>query len=342
LNASPIIELENLDVRLGNRTILNRLLGTLSGRCIGLLGPNGSGKSTLINTLLGFYPPAAGTARLFGEDIRGNIKRLRSMIGYMPETDAFIAEMSGVHFVRYMAEISGLPREEAMERAHETFFYVGLGEARYRKVGTYSLGMKQLAKLAQALAHGPRLLLLDEPTNGLDPQARQRMLQLVREIRDTGEVSILISSHLLHDIEECCDEVLILKEGRIAALCNLEEERKANLKFLELEVNREDGFLEAVHNLGCECASFGGGRLKIVLPENIEVRELYRLAAEKTIQIRRMNFRRDSLEDIFLKAMEEKLAARKDAASRVGVSMEHLKAMEEKSAAGKDSVNGRL
>jgi ABC-2 type transport system ATP-binding protein len=147
---------------------------------------------------------------------------------------------------------------------------------------------------------------LDEPTNGLDPQARQRMLQLVRDIRDTGDVYILISSHLLHDIEECCDEVLILKEGKIAALCNLEEERKANLKFLELEVNREDGFLQAVNRLGCECASFGGGRLKVVLKENMEVRELYRLAAEHTVQIRRMNYRRDSLEDIFLKAMEGK------------------------------------
>jgi len=315
LRAAPIIELEDLDVKLGNRLILNRLKGALHGRCIGLLGPNGSGKSTLINTLLGFYPPASGTARMFGEDIRGNIKRLRSAIGYMPETDAFIAEMSGVHFVRYMAEISGLPRDEAMERAHEAFFYVGLGEARYRKLGTYSLGMKQLAKLAQALAHGPRLLLLDEPTNGLDPQARQRMLQLVREIRDTGEVSILISSHLLHDIEECCDEVLILKEGKIAALCNLEEERKANLKFLELEVNRENGFLEAIHGLGCECASFGGGRLKIVLPEKIHVRELYRLAAEQSVQIRRMNFRRDSLEDIFLKAMEGKSTVTKGSAN---------------------------
>lgn len=312
---APVIELENLDVRLGNRMILNRLQGALSGRCIGLLGPNGSGKSTLINTLLGFYAPAAGTARLFGEDIHGNNKRLRAMIGYMPETDAFISEMSGVHFVRYMAEISGLPSREAMERAHEAFFYVGLGEARYRKVGTYSLGMKQLAKLAQALAHGPRLLLLDEPTNGLDPQARQRMLQLVRDIRDTGDVHILISSHLLHDIEECCDEVLILKEGRIAALCNLEDERKANLKFLELEVNREDGFLEAVHGLGCECANFGNGRLKVVLPEKMEVRELYRLAAEHSVQIRRMNYRRDSLEDIFLKAMEGKAAVMKGSAN---------------------------
>jgi ABC-2 type transport system ATP-binding protein len=269
-----------------------------------LLGPNGSGKSTLINTLLGFYPPASGSARIYGLDIREKTKELRSLIGYMPESDAFIADMSGIRFVRYMAEISGLPPAEAMERAHEAFFYVGMGEARYRKVGTYSLGMKQLVKLAQALAHGPRLLLLDEPTNGLDPEARTRMLQLVREIRDGGGVNILISSHLLHDIEECCDEVIILKEGHIAAICNLEEERKANLRFLELEISQENGFVEAIAGLGCETARFSGGRLKVVMPESIEVGEIYRLAAEHTVQIRRMNYRRDSLEDIFLRAME--------------------------------------
>jgi ABC-2 type transport system ATP-binding protein len=303
----PVIELENLEIKLGSRTILNRLNGDLSGRCIGLLGPNGSGKSTLINTLLGFYRPTSGTARIFGKDIQSNIRELRSQIGYMPESDAFLADMTGVRFVRYMAELSGLPADEAMERAHEAFFYVGLGEARYRKVGTYSLGMKQLAKLAQAIAHGPKLLLLDEPTNGLDPEARQRMLQLVREIRDAGQVTVLISSHLLHDIEECCDEVIILKDGKIAALSNLEEERKANLKFLELEVSQDNGFLESVRGLGCECASFSAGRLKIVLPDQVELRQLYRLATEHSVQIRRMNYRRDSLEDIFLKAMSGNL-----------------------------------
>src|SRR5260370_34115820 len=198
-----------------------------------------------------------------------------------------------------MAGVCGLARGEAMERAHEAFFYVGLGEVRYRKLGTYSLGMKQLAKLAQALAHGPRLLLLDEPTNGLDPQARLRMLQLVREIRDTGEVHVLISSHLLRDVEECCDEVITLKVGRIAALCNLEEERKSNLKFLDLEVSSENGFLESLKGLGCECASFGSGRLKIVLPDNIELRQLYRLAADHAVLIRRMNYRRGSPRNTF-------------------------------------------
>src|SRR4029079_10043524 len=135
--------------------------------------------------------------------------------------------MSGVRFVRLMAELSGLPPRPAIERAHEALFYVGLGEARSRPLGTSSLGMKQLAKLAQALVHGPRLLLLDEPTNGLDPPARRRMLELIRESRDTGEVRVIVSSHLLRDVEECCEEVLVLKDGRIAGQSNLEEERRA-------------------------------------------------------------------------------------------------------------------
>jgi ABC-2 type transport system ATP-binding protein len=204
-----------------------------------------------------------------------------------------------------MAELAGLPREQAMERAHEAFFYVGLGEVRYRNIGTYSLGMKQLAKLAQAIAHGPRLLFLDEPTNGLDPPARQRMIRLIQEIRDRGELSLILSSHLLRDVEECCDQVLILKEGHIAAFCNLEEERRANRRFIELETRGGNGsFVEAIQRLGCEAASSGGGRLKLVLPEGVETRQLYALAAEQQVQIRRLNYKRDSLEDIFLKAME--------------------------------------
>jgi ABC-2 type transport system ATP-binding protein len=235
----PVIELDGLEVRFGERVILNRLKAALTGRSIGLLGPNGAGKSTLINTLLGFHKPAAGTARIFGRDIRTHAREVRSLVGYMPENDAFIAGMSGVHFVRLMAELAGLPRAHALERAHEAFFYVGLGEVRYRALGTYSLGMKQAAKLAQAIAHGPKLLFLDEPTNGLDPPARMRMIQLIQEIRDRGDLHLILSSHLLRDVEECCDEVLILKDGKVAAFCNLEEERRANRRFLEIETRGE-------------------------------------------------------------------------------------------------------
>ena len=300
-----VIDLDRLEVRLGARTVLDGLTGELQGNAIGLLGPNGAGKSTLINTLLGFHPPSKGTARVFGLDAHRDRAQIRGAIGYMPENDSFIGNMTGVRFVRYMAELAGLPPGPALERAHEALFYVGLGEVRYRKVNSYSLGMKQLIKLAQALAHGPKLLILDEPTNGLDPMARQRMIQLVKEIRKEGSVKLLISSHLLRDIDETCDEVLILKNGRIAALCNIEAERRSNRSFMELEtVGATEKFSVSIRGLGCECACFPGGRIKLVIPDNIEVRDLYVIASEQGVQIRRMNQRRDSLEDIFLRAME--------------------------------------
>jgi ABC-2 type transport system ATP-binding protein len=302
----PVIELDGLEVRLGSRTILKQLKASFSGRAIGLLGPNGAGKSTLLNTLLGFHKPSAGTARILGRDVRTHAREVRSLIGYMPENDSFIAKMSGVRFVRLMAELAGLPAEHALERAHEAFFYVGLGEVRYRELGTYSLGMKQAAKLAQAIAHGPKLLFLDEPTNGLDPPARTRMIQLIQEIRARGDLHLIVSSHLLRDVEECCDEVLILKDGNVAAFCNLEEERKANRRFLELETRgaNNGSFVEAMEKMGCEAATGAQGRLKLILPDGLEVRQLYEAAAAQNVQIRRLNRKRDSLEDIFLKAME--------------------------------------
>jgi ABC-2 type transport system ATP-binding protein len=302
----PVIELDGLNVNLGGRPILKELRGNLRGRAIGLLGPNGAGKTTLIHTLLGFYPATSGAARIFGQDIMTEAKGIRALIGYMPERDSFIAKMSCVHFVRLMAELSGLPSEAALERAHEALFYVGLGEARYRTLDTYSLGMKQLAKLAQAIVHGPRLIFLDEPTNGLDPPARQRMIRLIREIRDSGRAHIVLSSHLLLDVEECCEEILVLKDGRIATYCNLEEERRSNQKFLMLETRGDQhAFGEAIGKLGCEYALTGDHRLKVVLQQGTEIRDLYRIAAQSQVQIRRLNYKRDSLEDIFLKAMED-------------------------------------
>src|SRR5512139_346623 len=197
-NGTPLLELDGLEVRLGGRPVLRGLSGSLAGRVVGLLGPNGAGKTTLMATLLGFHEPAAGTARLLGRDIRTERRKIREQLGYMPESDAYVANLSAVRYVRMMAELSGLDPKNALERAHEALFYVGLGEARYRKLETYSLGMKQLAKLAQAIAHGPQVLLLDEPTNGLDPAARTRMLKLVREIAESG-VRVILSSHLLRD-----------------------------------------------------------------------------------------------------------------------------------------------
>lgn len=301
----PVIELSGLGVRFGSRDILKDLRVSLTGKSIGLLGPNGAGKSTLIQALLGFVPLTSGTASIFGHDIRREQKRIRTVVGYMPENDSFIANMTAVSFIRMMGELSGLPREAALERAHEVLFYVGLGEARYRPLGTYSLGMKQLAKLAQAIVHGPKLVILDEPTNGLDPPARIRMIKLIGEMRAVGDMHIVLCSHLLRDVEETCEEVLIMKQGRIVHHANLEEERRANKRFVELETRGNDsGFADALMGLGCECATAGYGRFKMVCPEGFELREIYRLAAERDLQLRRLNYRRDTLEDIFLKAME--------------------------------------
>lgn len=299
-----IIELAGLGVRLGSRDILSNLNCSLSGRTIGLLGPNGAGKSTLINTLLGFHPPSQGTARVLGFDIRTQIKQIRKLTGYMPENESLLAHMNAVSFVQLMAELSGLPRDAALERAHESLFYVGLGEARYRKLGTYSLGMKQLAKLAQAIVHGPKLIILDEPTNGLDPAARVRMIRLIQEVRETREVHIVICSHLLRDVEETCEEVLILKDGRIAHYSNLEQERSANKRFIEMETVGDNGALAtALEQMGCECALASASRIKAVLTDGVEIRDIYRIAAERNIQLRRLNYRRDTLEDIFLNAV---------------------------------------
>ena len=300
-----IIELSGLSVRFGKREILSDLRTTLSSRSIGLLGPNGAGKSTLIQALLGFCPISAGTASLLGLDVNRDRNRIRSLIGYMPENDALIANMTAVSMVRMMGELSGMQPRAALERAHEVLFYVGLGEARYRELGTYSLGMRQLAKLAQAIVHGPKLLILDEPTNGLDPPARQRMIRLIHEMIDSQKMHVVICSHLLGDVEETCEEVLILKNGRIVHHSNLTDERAANKRFVEIETFGElRGFGEELAGLGCPCTVDIKGRFKLELPADFDMRRIYGFAAERDLQLRRVSYRQDTLEEIFLKAME--------------------------------------
>jgi len=303
---TPVIELEGLSVDLGRRQILIDLHASLGGRAIGLLGPNGAGKTTLLRALLNFFPLSAGRAEVLGRPLQGAGKTIRSQIGYMPESDAHIGDLTAVRFVRLMGELSGLPARTALERAHDALFYVGLGEARYRKVGTFSTGMKQMAKLAQALVHGPRLLMLDEPTNGLDPPARARMLELIEEIRDQNETTLLLSSHLLGDVESVCDEVLILNKGRIAACCDLEKQRRANRSFVELELQRPAAdFGQALTALGCELARIDDHRMKIVMPTELTIRDVYLAADRHGVAIRRLDCKRDSLQDIFLRAMED-------------------------------------
>jgi ABC-2 type transport system ATP-binding protein len=308
LTTTPVVELEDLKVRLGRREILHgiscRLGVSGTGKAVGLLGPNGAGKSTLILTLLGFLAPSAGRARILGLDCRHRRVDARSRLGYMPENDSFIGDMTAVSFLRQMAELSGLPPEAALEKAHEVLFHVGLGEARYRELRTYSLGMKQMAKLAQAIVHGPELVVLDEPTNGLDPAARRRMLKLVTDMKTEQGMNVLVCSHLLSDIEQVCDEAVIMKDGLIVHHCNLEEERRSNRSFVELEVTGDDrGLRGALPEIGAEGVSEGGGRWRIILPQGVEVDALWRLLARQELLVRKLTHRRDTLEEIFLKAM---------------------------------------
>lgn len=301
----PLIELDGLQVRFGRRMILKGLSGGLHGRSIGLLGPNGAGKTTLLHTLLGFHPAVRGGAHLLGFDIRTQTHQIRECTGYMPENDAFVSGMSAVRLTTMLGELAGLSPRAALERAHEALTWAGLGEARYRPVGTYSLGMRQMTKLAQAVIGSPKLLILDEPTNGMDPPVRQRMIGLIKEVRDSGATRIILSSHLLRDVEDCCDEVLILKDGEVASICNIEAERRTNRQFLELEIEGDNRPLLALaREKGGECAVSRDGRLKLILPEGVAIRDVYAVAAAYDIQIRRLCAKRDSLQEIFLKAME--------------------------------------
>ena len=210
-----LVRTAGLTKRYGQVTALDSLDLQLEPGVIGLVGANGAGKSTLIKILLGLLPPTAGSADVLGLDIASQGPEVRQFVGYMPEHDCLPTDVSATEFVAHMAQISGLPRGAARERTAETLRHVGLFEERYREMRGYSTGMKQRVKLAQALVHDPRLMLLDEPTNGLDPEGREEMLRLIRRIHTEFGIAIILSSHLLTEIERVCDHLLEIEGGRL-------------------------------------------------------------------------------------------------------------------------------
>ncbi len=211
----PILRCSALSQSYGEKMVLHGLDFELTGGAVGLLGPNGSGKTTLLRTLLGLLPLEPGKAQVLGIDPAVDPLTLRRRIGLVPESECLVPGMNAVELTGYAGELTGMSSKDAMQRAHQVLYYVGLGEARYRDLETYSQGMKQRLKLAQALVHDPDLIFLDEPTNGMDPPGRETMLALIRQISQTKGVSVVLSSHLLPDVQETCDSVLILKEGRL-------------------------------------------------------------------------------------------------------------------------------
>lgn len=209
---TPTIEAEGVVVRYGDIIALDNLSLKVSKGAVGLIGPNGAGKSTFIKSVLGLITPQAGSIKVCGLDSVTDRMRIRDMVGYMPEHDCLIETMSAVELVSYMGSLAGMSKDDAIPRSHEVLDFVGLGEERYRPISTYSTGMKQRAKLAQAIVHDPAILFLDEPTNGMDPIGREEMLDLISRIASTNK-SVLVSSHILQDVEKICQDVIIVNDG---------------------------------------------------------------------------------------------------------------------------------
>src|SRR5258706_2768089 len=212
-----VIEARALSKEYPRVRALTDLTVDIPGGAVGLLGPNGAGKSTLIKILLGFTPPSAGSVSVLGLDPSVAPLEIRQQVGYMPEVESHIPTISAVDYVYLAARLTGLPHTDAMQRTHRVLNYVGLHDERYRKIGTYPTGMKQKVKFAQAIVHHPRLLLLDEPTTGLDPRARDEMLQLIRDIATGKGIDVILSTHILPDVEVVCDHVVIMHRGALVA-----------------------------------------------------------------------------------------------------------------------------
>jgi ABC-2 type transport system ATP-binding protein len=294
------IEVRDLHFRYGAIVALDGVSVRLDQGAVGLLGPNGAGKSTLLRILLGFLAPERGEGQVLGFDIRREQPQIRRSVGYMPEGDCFIAGMDAVTFTAYFGELSGMPRQEAIKRAHEVLFYVGLGEARYRLLDTYSAGMKQRLKLAQALVHDPKILFLDEPTSNLDPTGRTEVLDLIRDIAAHKSIQVLISSHILDDIESICDSVVILNHGRVAAEGRMEDLRTIRYSLYELRIKGDDGaFRKALEAQGCRVDETEDGLIRVYTPEGSDPMDIFRAAGRADVQVRYFIKSRTSLEDLF-------------------------------------------
>jgi ABC-2 type transport system ATP-binding protein len=301
-----IISLKGVTKLYGRFKALDDLTVSVRAGAIGLLGPNGAGKTTLIKTLLGLVRLSRGEASVLGLNVRSQAKRIREIVGYLPEDDCFIAGLKGVQSVALGGELAGLPRRTALRRAHEILDYVTLGEARYREVQTYSAGMRQKVKLAQALIHSPRLVFLDEPTSGLDPGGREKMLSLIRSLARKKGVSVVVSTHILHDIEACCDSALIIGRGRLLeydSIRNLQQAVDPSFK-IRIEGGSAD-FITVLESLGCQGVVIGEEEIQLRGAGSDVSGKVFQAARQSGITVRGISMSRNSLENIFMTAVRE-------------------------------------
>jgi ABC-2 type transport system ATP-binding protein len=300
-----LFQLEAVTKTYGAVTALNNLSVRVPPGAIGLLGPNGSGKTTLLRTLLGLITIDRGSGEILGLDFRRSQLDIRRGVGFAPEDECLFPSTVGVEFVAYAGELVGMPSRDAMQRAHEVLDYVGLGEARYRKVESYSSGMKQRLKLASAIVHDPKLLVLDEPTNGMDPAGREEVLELARDLAHNKGMSLIFSSHLLPDVERVCDYVVVLGSGRLLAEGRLQDLKQFHQRSFEVRLKAgDDGFSQRLLQQGCEVER-RADRMIVQLPAGESPQVLWRAAAEGGVQIRYLRPQQSTLEEVFLKAVEQ-------------------------------------
>jgi ABC-2 type transport system ATP-binding protein len=303
--AEPLVETRELSKRYGSTVLaLDALTVTIGAGVTGLVGANGAGKSTLIKILLGLLGPSSGGATLLGYDVLSQGPLLRQFVGYMPEHDCLPSDVSATEFVGHMARINGLPGAAARERTADILRHVGLFEERYRAIGTYSTGMKQRVKLAQALVHDPRLLMLDEPTNGLDPEGRDDMLDLIQRIGSTFGISIIMSSHLLGEIERVCDHLVVIDGGRLLRADTIASFTES-MQVLTVQVDRDEDALEQrllKHGL---VVSREGKSLLVGLDGSAPYDIVRDEVVDLGVGLIRMEQRRHTLEDLFRTDREE-------------------------------------
>jgi ABC-2 type transport system ATP-binding protein len=306
---TPVIEIRGLTKTYpGEVTALDSLTASFAPGVTGLVGANGAGKSTLIKILLGLIAPTRGQARVLGRDCTASGEAIRMLLGYMPEHDCLPPDVTATEFVTHLGRISGLPPTVAKERAAESLRHVGLHEERYRLIGTYSTGMKQRVKLAQALVGAPRLLLLDEPTNGLDPAGRTAMLELIGRIGTEFGISIVVASHLLGEIERICDHLVAIDGGRLLRAASITSFTQAS-QVLAVEV--EEGLarlqaelaargLVATIQRGAGLSGAGPGRTLLVPLGGDDTYDVVRdCVADLALPLCRLEQRRHQVEELF-------------------------------------------
>ena len=300
-----LFQFEGVTKTYGSVTALDNLSLAVPAGAIGLLGPNGSGKTTMIRMLLGLIPVDRGSGEILGMDFRHRQLDIRRVVGFAPENECLFPRVEGVEFVAYAGELAGMSAKDALQRSHEVLDYVGLGEARYRKVESYSTGMKQRLKLASAIIHDPKLLILDEPTNGMDPAGREDILELTRDLAHNKGMSLLFSSHLLPDIEAVCDYVVVLGGGKLLTQGSIQQLKQVHSRCFEVRIKADLApFAARLAALGCT-SEIRDDVLIVQIPDGRSPQLLWEVASEQKQQIRHLRPQRSTLEEVFLKAVEQ-------------------------------------